>query len=355
MGGDRTDRERRLEQIRAEAEAEGRLPDRGIRATGGPLPPPPEAAGPLPGSSAGRGGRGEATAGYRGKPVLKPPVWTWEVGLYFFLGGLAGMAAVIAMVNRLTGGDAGLTRWALTLAAAGAVVSPLLLVLDLGRPLRFLNMLRVFKWRSAMSVGVWLLVAFNLFAVPAAALSWIGSWWFPASAGGAPFTGALDRLGTLLAIGAGFTGSLVGTYTGVLLAATVVPVWLSHRWLLPLHFGLAGLGSAVAALELLGFPGPELNAVGIAVALIETGVGARVELRRRPVVDDPLHRGPSGWTLRIAGALSGPVTLLFRILGWIPPAAIAFLLGALVSRYGWIMAGRASAEDPAAVFASQAR
>lgn len=332
MTGDRNERERRLEDIRTEAEAEGRVAGAGVHAAGGPQPPPP-------------------AAGYRGKPVLKPPVWTWEVGLYFFVGGLAGMAAVIAMVNRLTGGEAGLTRWALTLAAAGATVSPVLLVLDLGRPLRFLHMLRVFKWRSAMSVGVWLLLAFGLFAVPAAALAW----WFPASAGGAPFTGALDRLGTLLAIGAGFTGSLVGTYTGVLLAATVVPVWLSHRWLLPLHFGLAGLGSAVAALELLGFPSPELNAVGIAVALIETAVGARVELRRRPVVDDPLHRGRSGWTLRIAGALSGPVSLLLRLAGFIPAAAVAFLAGALVSRYGWLMAGRASAQDPAAVFVSQAR
>lgn len=332
MGGDSKNRERRLDEIRAEAEAEGRVASAGVHAAGGPLPPP-------------------AAAGYRGRPVLKPPVWTWEVGLYFFLGGLAGMAAVIAMVNRLTGGDADLTRWALALAAAGAVVSPVLLILDLGRPLRFLNMLRVFKWRSAMSVGVWLLVAFNLFAVPAAVLAW----WYPASAGGSPFTGSLDRLGTLLAIGAGFTGSLLGTYTGVLLAATVVPVWLSHRWLLPLHFGLAGLGSAVAALELLGFRTLELNAVGIAVALAETAVGARVELRRRPVVDDPLHRGPSGWTLRLAGALAGPVTLVLRLLGWIPGAAVAFLLGALVSRYGWIMAGRASAEDPAAVFASQAR
>lgn len=325
-------KEARLEEIRAEADATGTVEGAGVHAAGGPVPAvaPP--------------------SGYRGRPVLKPPVWTWEVGLYFFVGGLAGMAALIAMVSRLTGGAAELTRWGLTLAAGGAVVSPVLLILDLGRPLRFLNMLRVFKWRSAMSMGVWLLVVFSACAVPAAALAW-----WPGSAGQASGAGALGAVLTVLAIGAGFTGSLLATYTGVLLAATVVPVWSSHRWLLPLHFGLAGLGSAAAALELLGFLTPELHAIGIAVALVETAVGARVELRRRDVVDDPLHRGASGWTLRASGVLAGPVALALRFLGWIPLAAGAFLLGALVSRYGWLMAGRASAKDPAALFASQAR
>lgn len=331
----RTDpKEARLEELRAEAETTGTVEGAGVHAAGGPVPAVPPPSG--------------YRAGYRGRPVLKPPVWTWEVGLYFFVGGLAGMAALIAMVSRLTGGAAELTRWALTLAAAGALVSPVLLILDLGRPLRFLNMLRVFKWRSAMSMGVWLLVAFSACAVPAAALAW-----WPGSAGPVSGAGGLGTVLTVLALGAGFTGSLLATYTGVLLAATVIPVWSSHRWLLPLHFGLAGLGSAAAALELLGFLTPELHAIGIAVALVETAVGARVELRRRPLVDEPLHRGASGWTLRVAGALAGPAALGLRLLGWIPAAATAFLLGALVSRYGWLMAGRASAQDPAALFAAQ--
>lgn len=355
--GEGDPKEARLEEIRAEAEASGTVEGAGVHAAGGPVPSP---VGEERASSRGRthGPRSHPRAtppaptapGYRGRPVLKPPVWTWEVGLYFFLGGLAGMAALIAMVNRLTGGDAGLTRWALALAAGGAIVSPVLLVLDLGRPLRFLNMLRVFKWRSAMSMGVWLLVGFTLCSVPAAALAW-----WPEAAGAPVPSAALDGVLTVLTLGAGFTGSLLATYTGVLLAATVIPVWSSHRWLLPLHFGLAGLGSAAAALELLGFRVPELHAIGIAVATVETLVGARVELRRRAVVDEPLHRGASGWTLRVAGTLAGPGALGLRLLGWIPAAATAFLLGALVSRYGWLMAGRASAEDPAALFASQAR
>ncbi|MFP3941387.1 MAG: NrfD/PsrC family molybdoenzyme membrane anchor subunit [Thermoanaerobaculia bacterium] len=367
MPEERDPKEARLEAIRAEAEAAGQVEGAGVHAAGGPVPLPvgeelASSRGRSRSARQARSGQAQgpplhapetgapATAGYRGRPVLKSPVWTWEVGLYFFVGGLAGMAALLAMVNRLTGGDAELTRWALALAAGGAAVSPVLLILDLGRPLRFLNMLRVFKWRSAMSMGVWLLVGFSACAVPAAALAW-----WPVATGGPPAAGGPAGLLTVLTIGAGFTGSLLATYTGVLLAATVIPVWSSHRWLLPLHFGLAGLGSAAAALELLGFLTPELHAIGIAVALVETAVGARVELRRRAVVDDPLHGGASGWTLRVAGALAGPGALGLRLLGWLPAAAVAFLLGALVSRYGWLMAGRASAEDPAALFAAQAR
>src|SRR5688572_10149995 len=98
-------------------------------------------------------------ANYRDAPLLKPPVWTWEVPLYFFAGGAAGAAAVIAAVAHFGGPSfAALARDAKWVALAGALISPLLLISDLGRPSRFLNMLRVFKLQSPMSVGVWTLV-----------------------------------------------------------------------------------------------------------------------------------------------------------------------------------------------------
>jgi hypothetical protein len=94
-------------------------------------------------------------------PLLKQPVWTWEIPAYFFVGGTAGAAAVVGAVAHATGGSPALVRDARWIAAVGGAASPALLVSDLGRPERFLNMLRVFKLQSPMSVGAWTLVAFS--------------------------------------------------------------------------------------------------------------------------------------------------------------------------------------------------
>src|SRR3984957_12741422 len=98
---------------------------------------------------------------YYGLPALKPPVWTWEVPLYFFLGGIAGMSACTAFIAQLFHGGSALIRFSLWAGLVGAALCPILLIADLGRPMRFLNMLRVFKLRSAMSMGAWILVAFS--------------------------------------------------------------------------------------------------------------------------------------------------------------------------------------------------
>ncbi len=97
---------------------------------------------------------------YYGRPVLKAPVWTWEVPTYFFFGGMAGAAAPLAYGAHLAG-DETLARRATLVSLAGLAVSPPLLISDLGRPERFWRMLRVFKPTSAMSVGTWILSAFG--------------------------------------------------------------------------------------------------------------------------------------------------------------------------------------------------
>src|SRR5690242_10894147 len=108
------------------------------------------------------------TTTYYDVPLLKPPVWTWEVPTYFFVGGAAGGAAVIGAIAQITGTNGSLARDARWLAAAGAPISAALLTADLGRPERFINMLRVFKPQSPMSIGSWTLTAFS--AASAAAL-----------------------------------------------------------------------------------------------------------------------------------------------------------------------------------------
>ena len=95
---------------------------------------------------------------YYGRPILKAPVWTWEIPAYFFFGGMAGAAAPFALLSELRGDEA-LARRAWLVALAGAAASPPLLIADLGRPERFHRMLRVIKPTSPMSVGSWVLGA----------------------------------------------------------------------------------------------------------------------------------------------------------------------------------------------------
>jgi hypothetical protein len=286
---------------------------------------------------------------YYGLPVLKEPVWTWEVPLYFFLGGVSGLSSCIGFAGQLFHADPELIRFALWMALIGAAICPMLLISDLGRPSRFLNMLRVFKIQSAMSMGAWILVAFSgcaFMAVVGHELILRGFtsplWIYLRWAG--ELSGAL-------------TGLLLASYTGVLIGATAIPVWSQNREILPVHFLTSGLGSAAAILELFGFMVPATQILGFFASGIETLLEIFLEIRKRPV-DRPLHHGKSGWLLRIAGTLEGPAALLLRVfLGRSHhgrfAAAVCFIVGALISRYAWIWAGRVSSRDPQTLFQLQ--
>jgi formate-dependent nitrite reductase membrane component NrfD len=285
---------------------------------------------------------------YYGLPVLKAPVWTWEVPLYFFVGGIAGVSAVVAFAAQMFARDPALTRAALWVAMIGALVCPVLLIADLGRPERFLAMLRVAKIRSPMSVGAWTLVAFSNCALVALLgneliLRGYVNWLTIGMSWAGEFTGAL-------------TGLILAAYTGVLIGATPNPVWSHNRKALPPHFLASAVGGAGGVLELMGFLIPATNFLGFAAAAIETLLGVHFELSRLPV-NAPLHRGKSAWTFRLAGVLAGPGALLLRLISDSAAgrraAAICFLAGSLLSRYGWIWAGVASAKDPEALFQIQ--
>ncbi len=281
----------------------------------------------------------ESASGYHGLPLLKPPVWTWEVPAYLFVGGAAGAAAVIGAVANASGGRPEVVRDARWIAAAGGAFSAPLLVSDLGRPERFLAMLRVFKLRSPMSVGAWTLVAFSNAAAATA------------------FAGVADRatrgklpvrvLGNAAEALSAATGLVLATYTGVLIGATAIPVWSRNVGLLPVHFGASGMGAAVSMLELLGHRDRALNALGIGAAAVETAMGFALESRTDPALD-PLKEGWSGRVTRVGGVLSGPVPLALRLLAGRSAtarrlAAVSAIAGSLLTRVGWIAAGRASA------------
>lgn len=282
-------------------------------------------------------------------PALKPPVWTWEVPLYFFIGGIAGVSACVAFVAQLFHSDPSLVRFTLRIALIGAIVCPIFLITDLGRPQRFLNMLRMFKLKSPMSMGSWILVAFSgciFLAVLANELAWHG------------FVSEIVIAARWLGEASGaLTGLLLASYTAVLIGATAIPVWFQNRRFLPAHFLTSGLGGSAAILELAGFLIPATQILGFVASGLETAFEVLFEIRK-PAVDEPLHHGRSGITFRIAGILEGPIALLVRVFWGSSPtgryvAAACFLAGSLLSRYAWIWAGRASARLPDTEFALQ--
>jgi len=320
--------EKRLERLREEAWEKGVVAGRGVDVAGGPIPRKP---------------------GYYGQPVVKPPVWTWEIGLYFFMGGMAGMSAVVASAAIIFH-NVDLARAALWLAVvAGAILSPILLIMDLGRPRLFLNMLRVFKHRSPMSMGAWILSLFGACVVPGLIALELHAHQV--------FGGTIDQLvriaAGLLIFGSAFFGTLLATYTGVLIGATAIPAWFLHRVLLPIHFGTAGLGSAAGLLELFGHRIAALNALGYYAAAVESALLIWLSVDKHGAADRAIHEHGSGWLIRIGEILTGPLALVLRLFSIVPFAAISFLIGALVSRFGWIAVGKVSGSDPESVFAAE--
>jgi formate-dependent nitrite reductase membrane component NrfD len=288
----------------------------------------------------GEGRRGErpvAAEDYYGRPIIKPPVWEErEIAGYLFTGGLAGASSILAAGADLTGRPA-LARGARVMAAGAIGVSLAALVKDLGRPLRFLNMLRVFKPTSPMSVGVWILVGYAPLAAGAAV---------------ADVSGRLPRLGRAAGIGAAGLGSGVATYTAALIANTAVPAWHEGRRELPFLFA-GSAASAAAGWGLIVAPtGENEPAVRMAIvgALVELGAEQLLE-RRLGMIAETLQDGKAGRRLRLAKVLSaggaiGAGLLARRGRPLAIAAGAALLAGSAFTRFGLFEAGMASARDP---------
>ena len=288
---------------------------------------------------------------YYDLPVLKEPVWIWSVPAYFYVGGAAAGAALLGAVAQLADRDGHATlidrcRW---VAMGGTVLSTAFLIEDLGRPARFLNMLRIFRPTSAMSVGSWILAINSTAAGASVVLPRLG----------------LRRLGDSAGLGAGAFAPMLGTYTAVLISDTAVPVWQATRRSTPALFAASGLVAATSALELLDHDERD------EVLLRRLGTGAKVadlvaseavehEADRLERVGRPLHEGASGamWKTAkacIAGSLA--VSLLPVPRGWRRwrrrLSAVLGSVGSLVTRFALFHAGTASARDPRATFEAQ--
>ncbi|MGY1822022.1 NrfD/PsrC family molybdoenzyme membrane anchor subunit [Geodermatophilus sp. SYSU D00079] len=273
---------------------------------------------------------------YYGRPIIKPPVWkSPDVPLYLFLGGAAGSASILGAIADLTDRPQ-LTRVTRLLSGGGAIASVGFLVHDLGRPERFLHMLRVLKPTSPLSVGTYILSPFSAAAGATAAVELLG--WFP----------RLKRFGG--AVAALFGGPLA-TYTGVLLANTAVPSWHAAHTQLPYLFGASGMaagGGLAMALTPVDEAGPARK-MAVAGAAIELAVTHRVE-NDHGIVSEPYHEGRPGALLRAAKACTAAGAALTVVAGRRRPGAVAsgvlLAAGSLLTRFGVFEAGLVSAKDP---------
>jgi hypothetical protein len=302
---------------------------------------------------------------YYGRPVIKEPVWKApDVPGYLFLGGLAGASSVLAAGSQLSG-YRDLARMA-KLTALGAIsLSGVALVRDLGRPGRFVNMLRVFKPSSPMSVGSWLLAGYGPVA-GAAAVSEV--------------TGILPKAGTAATLGAGLLGPAIATYTAALICDTAVPAWHAGYREMPYVFA----GSAASAAGGFGLlathpadaePARNLAILGAAVELIAKRqlirrlTGSRETGSAEPGPDEPgsgglslaepYETGTTGAILRLAKYLTA-AGLAGAVLGRRSRAVSALAGASLVAasamtRFGIFEAGMASARDPKYTIVPQRR
>jgi hypothetical protein len=288
------------------------------------------------------GGRREAQqvpdaefSSYYGRPVVRETVWGPDIPSYLFLGGLAGASSGLAAGAHLTG-NRELALAAKSVAAGAISLSMVALVHDLGRPVRFVNMLRVLKVTSPMSVGTWILSAYTPLALTSAACN---------------LTRKLPLIGTAATIGAAALGPAVASYTAVLVSDTAAPAWHGAYRELPYLF----VGSAASAAGGFGIlavrPERARQAFRLAAAGATAELTARYLLERRLGAQaEPYHVGRPGTLMKAAEVLT-VAGLAGAVLGRRHRAAAAcsgaaLLVASALTRFGVFEAGRASARDP---------
>jgi formate-dependent nitrite reductase membrane component NrfD len=298
---------------------------------------------------------------YFDRPVLKPPRWDWNVTAYLFLGGIMGGLGLLSLVARGDREDERrLRRTARFASLALAAANPALLISHLGRPERFLHMLRIVKFRSPMSLGVWGLLLYS-------------------GAAGANVVRELAEAGVLprwtrhLAPSIAtplqaLLGAFTAGYTGVLLSATAIPLWAAGKRHIPAASVCSGLGGACALASLLSaLQGndsvkPKLERLEMVAVTAELFV--LNDFRKAGgYYAKPLFEGSRGERLRAYTMLAGiAVPTALNTLGAIvelprpldairtAAASVLTLVGGYVFRESLIESGKLSARDPHAAF-----
>jgi formate-dependent nitrite reductase membrane component NrfD len=317
----------------------------------------------------GRSVSDDSRNSYYGIPAIHKPHWKWLITCYFFAGGISGASYAIASIAQLFRGaeTERIARAGRYLSFATLLVSPPLLILDLGRPERFHHMLRIFKLRSPMSVGSWILSVFGGFCGLSALIQ-------------AARDGLLGRSNLLARALRALPARAIGTvgmpfgfalsgYTGVLLAATAVPLWTKNYLLMGPLFLASSVSNATAAIALIlsAAKGTGEGALRRLERLDTIALLAELTLllvhraRLGRVIARPMVEGRVGRVYRfgvLGMGLGAPLALRGgRLLSRRNPSRLVVglsstlvLSGGLLFRYVIVTAGRDSADDPHATF-----
>jgi formate-dependent nitrite reductase membrane component NrfD len=292
--------------------------------------------------------REEDGPSYYDRPVLKEPVWLWAVPAYFYVGGLGGAAAVLGAAAQLDGGSRTLVQRCRWTTSAAVVVSTGLLIYDLGRRERFLNMLRVFRRTSPMSVGSWVLAASGGAASTAALLGTID--------------GPLGALGEVSGAGAGVLGMPLAGYTAVLLSNSAVPAWQEARRTLPFLFVSSAVNAAASLLQMMDLDEDEARVVqrfgtsGRAAELV-SGILVEREVAGKERTANAYKQGIAGSLWR-GGEAFGVLSLFIGILPGRSrlqryASGVTGSVAAAATKFAVFYAGKASTRDPRTTFEAQ--
>ncbi len=287
---------------------------------------------------------------YYDRPLLNESVWSWAIPVYYYVGGLAGGALVLgaAVQCKRSSELQRLIKRCHWIGFIGCCISGALLVYDLGKPMRFLNMLRVFRPTSPMNMGAWILTGTSGAAMTTLLLQGRET--------------PLSLIGDAAGYVSGVMGMALATYTGVLVSNTAVPIWQAGRRMWPVLFAASAMTSVGSFFDLLE---QHQNESRITKALGKMGEVAEVtaaiftekQASEVPIVGRPLKRGVSGLMWRSAAVLTAS-SILVSMLGdetRVKRLASGVLgtVGSLLMRFAVEYAGKASAREPRASFHRQ--
>ncbi len=300
--------------------------------------------------------------GYYGIPPIKHAHWTWQIPVYFWLGGITAGVALFTAVSKLVGKeDPAVTRLGRYFSVLSMMLSPVLLIWDLGRPERFLNMMRIWKLRSPMSNQSWSLVAYGnvsgiLMLKQAAEDGFMGKGALPRLVARLVPDRVLQVLALPLAL-------FIGSNTGTLLSATSVPIWARNWMLMGPTFLASGVSTGLSFISLVlnllrtgrRDTHHTLQRAEKVMLLAETGLIV-ASLARMSRWGKPLYTGKVGALFigcTLLGGIAAPLALLFsgnETRNKSMLTSVLVLLGGLAFRFALVLAGRKSADDPQAYF-----
>jgi formate-dependent nitrite reductase membrane component NrfD len=297
--------------------------------------------------------RESASQGYESVPILKRPLWGWEIASYFFLEGISASAFILCTAAEMTGGKAytRTTRAGRMIALAAMMPCPWLLIHDLGRPGRFHHMLRVVKLKSPMNLGSWGLTGYGA-GLTMHLASELPTEKLPFRVPGLRTFQRLFPATVSASIGMPFAITLI-SYPGVLLGNTSIPMW-SHTKLMGSIIACSSMSSGTSALKLVAeIVGDKRSArVLDRFELVASGAEAAAlaaYFASAGKASTPLLRGKQKKTFWLGAVLCGLVVpAVLRTTRSRSAHIVASLMalgGAFALKWAFVHAGKESAMD----------